>query len=171
MDSLDMETGTVHGQSHHSSLISFSCYYVSACMATEKKKYIYFIFWISVLKDTKDWSVILHLAFQSIGIVYGDIGTSPLYMYASTFTDGVKDNDDILGVLSLIFYTLTLTLIPLFKYVLIVLKANDNGDGESSSSLMTFDFKWHESYFDLLFLSFLFLFGFLLWLEPIIISY
>ena len=149
-----METGTVHGQSHHSSLISFSCYYVSACMATEKKKYIYFIFWISVLKDTKDWSVILHLAFQSIGIVYGDIGTSPLYVYASTFTDGVKHNDDILEVLSLIFYTLTL--IPLFKYVLIVLKANDNGDGESSSSLMTFDFKWHESYFDLLFLSFLF---------------
>ncbi|XP_041020411.1 potassium transporter 5-like [Juglans microcarpa x Juglans regia] len=73
------------------------------------------------------WSVILHLAFQSIGVVYGDIGTSPLYVYASTFTDGIKDNDDILGVLSLIFYTLTL--IPLFKYVLIVLQANDNGEG------------------------------------------
>ncbi|KAK7843282.1 potassium transporter 5 [Quercus suber] len=43
------------------------------------------------------WSVILHLAFQSIGIVYGDIGTSPLYVYASTFTDGIKHNDDILG--------------------------------------------------------------------------
>ena len=84
------------------------------------------------MKDTKDWSVILHLAFQSIGIVYGDIGTSPLFAFASTLTDGVKDNDDILGVLSLIFYALTLTLIPLFKYVLIVLKANDNGDGESS---------------------------------------
>ncbi|RVW54593.1 Potassium transporter 20 [Vitis vinifera] len=97
MDSLDMESGTVHGRSHHGS------------------------------KDTKDWSVILHLAFQSLGIVYGDIGTSPLYVYASTFTDGVKHNDDILGVLSIIFYTLTL--IPLFKYVLTVLKATDNGDG------------------------------------------
>nr|XP_023892785.1 potassium transporter 5-like [Quercus suber]POE60412.1 potassium transporter 5 [Quercus suber] len=73
------------------------------------------------------WSVILHLAFQSIGIVYGDIGTSPLYVYASTFTDGIKHNDDILGVLSLIFYTLTL--IPLVKYVFIVLQANDNGEG------------------------------------------
>ncbi|XAR61298.1 hypothetical protein NMG60_11034951 [Bertholletia excelsa] len=73
------------------------------------------------------WSVILHLAFQSIGVVYGDIGTSPLYVYASTFTDGIKHNDDILGVLSLILYTLTL--IPLVKYVLIVLRANDNGDG------------------------------------------
>ncbi|KAJ9171854.1 hypothetical protein P3X46_015162 [Hevea brasiliensis] len=73
------------------------------------------------------WSVILQLAFQSIGIVYGDIGTSPLYVYASTFTDGIRHNDDILGVLSLILYTITL--IPLIKYVLIVLRANDNGDG------------------------------------------
>ncbi|XP_050237931.1 potassium transporter 5-like [Mercurialis annua] len=73
------------------------------------------------------WSVILQLAFQSIGIVYGDIGTSPLYVFSSTFTDGIKHNDDILGVLSLIFYTITL--IPLIKYVLIVLRATDNGDG------------------------------------------
>ncbi|KAK2649387.1 hypothetical protein Ddye_016876 [Dipteronia dyeriana] len=73
------------------------------------------------------WSIILQLAFQSIGIVYGDIGTSPLYVYASTFTNGIKHVDDILGVLSLILYTLTL--IPLVKYVLIVLRANDNGDG------------------------------------------
>ncbi|KAK3194036.1 hypothetical protein Dsin_025346 [Dipteronia sinensis] len=73
------------------------------------------------------WSIILQLAFQSIGVVYGDIGTSPLYVYASTFTHGIKHVDDILGVLSLILYTLTL--IPLVKYVFIVLRANDNGDG------------------------------------------
>ncbi|XP_043720918.1 potassium transporter 5-like [Telopea speciosissima] len=74
-----------------------------------------------------DRAMILQLAFQSIGIVYGDIGTSPLYVYSSTFTDGIKNNDDILGVLSIIFYTLTL--LPLIKYVFIVLQANDNGDG------------------------------------------
>ncbi|KAI4301374.1 hypothetical protein L6164_034659 [Bauhinia variegata] len=72
-------------------------------------------------------SVIMQLAFQSIGIVYGDIGTSPLYVYSSTFADGIKHKDDILGVLSLIFYTITL--IPLIKYVFIVLRANDNGNG------------------------------------------
>ncbi|OMO81864.1 potassium transporter [Corchorus olitorius] len=64
---------------------------------------------------------------KSIGVIYGDIGTSPLYVYASTFPDGIKHNDDILGVLSMIFYTFTL--IPLIKYVLIVLRANDNGEG------------------------------------------
>ncbi|KAI3874662.1 hypothetical protein MKW92_022432 [Papaver armeniacum] len=74
-----------------------------------------------------DWSTILHLAFQSIGVIYGDIGTSPLYVYASTFTDGIKHNDDILGVLSLILYTLTL--IPVIKYIFIVLRATDNGEG------------------------------------------
>ncbi|OMO81865.1 potassium transporter [Corchorus olitorius] len=73
------------------------------------------------------WSVILHLAFQSIGVIYGDIGTSPLYVFSSTFPDGIKHNDDILGVLSLIFYTITL--IPLVKYVFIVLQATDNGQG------------------------------------------
>lgn len=77
--------------------------------------------------DTENWRVILKLAFQSIGVVYGDIGTSPLYVYASTFTDGIKHEDDILGVLSIIFYTITL--IPVIKYVVIVLRANDNGDG------------------------------------------
>lgn len=68
------------------------------------------------------------VAFQSLGVVYGDIGTSPLYVYASTFTNGIRNVDDILGVLSLIIYTLTL--IPLIKYVFIVLQANDNGDGK-----------------------------------------
>lgn len=73
------------------------------------------------------WPVILRLAFQSIGIVYGDLGTSPLYVFAGTFPDGIKHEDDLLGDFSLIFYTITL--IPLIKYVFIVLKANDNGDG------------------------------------------
>ncbi|XP_074270542.1 potassium transporter 5-like [Silene latifolia] len=73
------------------------------------------------------WAVILSLAFQSLGVIYGDIGTSPLYVYASTFPKGIKDSKDILGVLSLIYYTITL--LPLIKYVFIVLRANDNGKG------------------------------------------
>ncbi|PPR98481.1 hypothetical protein GOBAR_AA22181 [Gossypium barbadense] len=77
-------------------------------------------------KDTK-WWVVLNLAFQSIGIVYGDLGTSPLYIYSSTFSNGIKHKDDVLGVLSLVFYTLTL--LPLIKYVFIVLRATDNGEG------------------------------------------
>ncbi|XP_077218852.1 potassium transporter 5-like [Tasmannia lanceolata] len=73
------------------------------------------------------WGTILQLAFQSIGVVYGDIGTSPLYTYPCIFPNGIKHSDDILGALSLIFYTITL--IPVVKYVLIILEANDNGEG------------------------------------------
>ncbi|XP_072085961.1 potassium transporter 5-like isoform X2 [Arachis hypogaea] len=69
----------------------------------------------------------LQLAFQSIGVVFGDLGTSPLYVLPSTFANGIKDNEDLLGVLSLIYYTLTL--LPMIKYIVIVLRANDNGEG------------------------------------------
>ncbi|KAK4265104.1 hypothetical protein QN277_026200 [Acacia crassicarpa] len=73
------------------------------------------------------WKVTLILAFQSLGIVYGDIGTSPLYVYASIFPDGIKNNEDIIGALGLIIYTIII--IPMLKYVFIVLWANDNGNG------------------------------------------
>ncbi|KAH7570593.1 hypothetical protein JRO89_XS05G0141300 [Xanthoceras sorbifolium] len=54
------------------------------------------------------WSVILQLAFQSMGVVYGDLGTSPLYVLSGTFQNGLNHADDMLGVVSLIFYTITL---------------------------------------------------------------
>ncbi|KAJ7547410.1 hypothetical protein O6H91_08G084600 [Diphasiastrum complanatum] len=72
--------------------------------------------------------LILQLAFQSIGVVYGDLATSPLYVFSSTFSNlGTLTKNDVLGSISLIIYTLTL--IPLIKYCFIVLQANDNGDG------------------------------------------
>ncbi|KAI3935853.1 hypothetical protein MKW92_020661 [Papaver armeniacum] len=74
-----------------------------------------------------DWRTTLSLAFQSVGVIYGDIGTSPLYVYSSTFTNGIKNNDDMLGVLSLIIYTLAIS--PMIKYVFVVLWANDHGNG------------------------------------------
>ncbi|XP_052184585.1 potassium transporter 5 [Diospyros lotus] len=77
--------------------------------------------------STVSWKRTLSLAFQSIGVIYGDIGTSPLYVYASTFTDGIGQTEDLLAVLSLIIYTILL--IPMLKYIFIVLLANDNGDG------------------------------------------
>ncbi|CAN6270356.1 unnamed protein product [Urochloa humidicola] len=74
-----------------------------------------------------NWIRTLRLAFQCIGVIYGDIGTSPLYVYASTFTSGISNIDDLYGVLSLILYSIIL--LPMIKYVFIVLYANDNGDG------------------------------------------
>ena len=72
--------------------------------------------------------MLLQLAFQSLGVVYGDLGTSPLYVFYNTFPDGIKDPEDLIGALSYIIYSLTL--IPLLKYVLIVCRANDTGQGK-----------------------------------------
>ncbi|XP_071723260.1 potassium transporter 4-like [Rutidosis leptorrhynchoides] len=70
------------------------------------------------------------LAYQSFGVVYGDLSTSPLYVYSSTFIgklDAHHNQEVIFGAFSLVFWTLTL--IPLLKYILIVLAADDNGEG------------------------------------------
>jgi KUP system potassium uptake protein len=47
------------------------------------------------------------LAYQSIGVIYGDIGTSPLYVYSSVFGSTAPSRDDLIGVLSLIIWSLT----------------------------------------------------------------
>lgn len=73
----------------------------------------------------KGWPL-MWLAYQSVGVIYGDIGTSPLYVYSSTFTSE-PSYDDLLGALSLIIWTLTL--VVTIKYVLIVLCADDEGEG------------------------------------------
>ncbi|XP_057948905.1 putative potassium transporter 12 [Malania oleifera] len=70
----------------------------------------------------------LALAFQTLGVVYGDMGTSPLYVFADVFSKvPIKSDVDVLGALSLVMYTIAL--LPLAKYIFIVLKANDNGEG------------------------------------------
>ncbi|XP_077250192.1 potassium transporter 4-like [Tasmannia lanceolata] len=72
----------------------------------------------------------LILAYQSFGVVYGDLSISPLYVYTSTFVGKLQHHQNeaaIFGVFSLIFWTLTL--IPLVKYVFIILGADDNGEG------------------------------------------
>ncbi|KAM0828247.1 hypothetical protein ACQ4PT_067671 [Festuca glaucescens] len=71
--------------------------------------------------------LLLRLAFQSLGVVFGDLGTSPLYVFYNIFPHDIEDTEQVIGALSLIIYSLTL--IPLVKYVFIVLRANDNGQG------------------------------------------
>jgi KUP system potassium uptake protein len=70
------------------------------------------------------------LTLGAIGVVYGDIGTSPLYALRECFhgIHGVAATpDNVLGVLSLIFWSLTL--IISIKYILFVMRADNNGEG------------------------------------------
>lgn len=82
----------------------------------------------SSAKDEK-LKVILQMAFQTLGVVYSSLGTSPLFVFGSAFGDvSIGDTSDILGALSIIIYTLTL--IPLIKYVFVVLRANSNEESD-----------------------------------------
>lgn len=78
------------------------------------------------VKSKKD---IFLLGISVLGVVYGDIGTSPLYAIHECFhSDRIPiSHDNILGILSLIFYSL-LTIICV-KYMGIVLRANNKGEG------------------------------------------
>lgn len=76
---------------------------------------------------------VVTLAYQSLGVVYGDLSTSPLYVYKTTFSGKLslhENDEEIYGVFSFIFWTFTL--IALIKYVLIVMSADDNGEGKLS---------------------------------------
>lgn len=66
------------------------------------------------------------LSYQSLGVIYGDIGTSPLYVFSSTFS-AEPGREDILGAVSLIIWALTIMVT--IKYVCIVLNADDEGEG------------------------------------------
>ena len=69
------------------------------------------------------------LTLGAIGVVYGDIGTSVLYSLKEVFGSGHVPftHDNVYGVLSILFWTLTL--IVSLKYVVLVLRADNNGEG------------------------------------------
>ena len=71
------------------------------------------------------------LAIQSLGFLIGGLGISPLYVYQSIFSgrlQHIQNEDAVFGAFSLIFWTLSL--MSLFKYTIVVLNADDNGEGE-----------------------------------------
>ena len=69
------------------------------------------------------------LTLAALGVVYGDIGTSPLYALKEVFAPGrvPVTPDNVIGILSMVFWTLT-TVVSV-KYVVLILRADNNGEG------------------------------------------
>ncbi len=69
------------------------------------------------------------LTLAAVGVVYGDIGTSPLYALKEVFAHGrvPLTPENVLGILSLVFWTLTV--VVSLKYVTLILRADNNGEG------------------------------------------
>ena len=63
----------------------------------------------------------------TLGIIYGDIGTSPLYVMKAIFGTTAIKKDIVLGAISAVFWTLTIQ--TTIKYVFLTLKADNNGEG------------------------------------------
>jgi KUP system potassium uptake protein len=80
-------------------------------------------------RDHKSGGQLAPLAVAALGVVFGDIGTSPLYAMSACFTGpGIAVTPEhIFSVLSLIFWTLVLVI--LLKYVVVVLNADNKGEG------------------------------------------
>ncbi len=81
--------------------------------------------------DPKTRKALAGLALGALGVVYGDIGTSPLYTIQNTFGDAKAaigpDTVNILGVLSVTFWLLVM--IVSLKYVVFIMRADNNGEG------------------------------------------
>ncbi|CAB3745000.1 Low affinity potassium transport system protein kup [Paraburkholderia rhynchosiae] len=70
------------------------------------------------------------LALAALGVVYGDIGTSPLYTLSTVFAPGnglPLNAFNIVGIVSLIFWSLMV--VVSLKYVVLILRANNHGEG------------------------------------------
>ncbi|MFO0579456.1 MAG: KUP/HAK/KT family potassium transporter [Polyangia bacterium] len=75
-------------------------------------------------------SDLLKISLGALGVVYGDIGTSPLYALKECFASAhavPATPENIYGVLSLFFWALTLVVV--FKYLSFILRADNNGEG------------------------------------------
>jgi KUP system potassium uptake protein len=81
-------------------------------------------------QDPNHGHALLPLAIGALGIVYGDIGTSPLYAVKECFNGphGVAvDQGNVLGVLSMMFWSLTM--VVAFKYIGFIMRADNKGEG------------------------------------------
>ena len=70
------------------------------------------------------------LVLGALGVVYGDIGTSPLYAVKECFSGGYgidPTHENVLGVLSLIFWALFLVIVV--KYLSVIMRADNRGEG------------------------------------------
>jgi KUP system potassium uptake protein len=77
------------------------------------------------------------LALGALGVVFGDIGTSPLYTIQTVFNPGdphpvAASKESVLGVVSLIFWSVTL--IVTVTYVLLVMRADNDGETPSNAT-------------------------------------
>lgn len=73
------------------------------------------------------WKHTMLLSLQSIGVIYGRLSTAPLYVFGSIPIEDLKPDESAYEYFFFIFWTLTI--VSLLKYAFLVLRADDDGEG------------------------------------------
>lgn len=99
---------------------------------------------IDVCVQKKTWKQAILVSFQIVGIVYGQLSTAPLYVFGTMQVEDLESEEVVYELFSFIFWTLTT--ICLIKYALIVLQADDKGEGMYVSIYLSiislYQFNW-----------------------------
>ncbi len=82
---------------------------------------------MGTLHDSRNHPLTAAGVLVSLGIIYGDIGTSPLYVFKAIIGQRLISEELVLGGMSCVFWTLTL--ITTFKYIYLALNADNKGEG------------------------------------------
>ncbi|GAU12783.1 hypothetical protein TSUD_72690, partial [Trifolium subterraneum] len=81
----------------------------------------------SMNNNNRRWKQTILLSFQIVGVVYGQLSTAPLYVFSTMRVKDLESEEVVYELFSFVFWTLTT--ISFIKYALIVLKADDKGEG------------------------------------------
>jgi KUP system potassium uptake protein/transcriptional repressor NF-X1 len=97
-------------------------------LALVYKNWFSYVSLIIIFQNNKRlWKQTILLSFQIVGVVYGQLSTAPLYVFSTMRVKDLESEEVVYELFSFIFWTLTT--ISLIKYALIVLKADDKGEG------------------------------------------
>ena len=83
--------------------------------------------------QSETWTHTLLFSFQSLGILYGQLSAAPIYVFGTVRRQEFVSDETAYGLFSFIFWTMTI--ISLLKYALLVLRADDDGEGNCLCSL------------------------------------
>ncbi len=95
------------------------------------------------MAEPKSRTGVLALTLGATGVVFGDIGTSPLYAFKESYATSGRNLDDVFGLVSLIFWALMI--VVTIKYLLVVMRADNHGEGGILSLLALMPRRIRES--------------------------
>jgi hypothetical protein len=73
------------------------------------------------------WKTLFLLSFNTLGVIYGDIGTSPLYVLKTVFSEADATDRNIIGSISLVIWVVFV--LVTIKYITLILRADNKGEG------------------------------------------